>query len=235
MVSATSVSMPRWAPTSSTDEATQSIRLTLPPSAFIETRSACGFVSTHRSHAGAPRRLRQLRPVRRSWSADESNVGAIVEAGTFGSARRLDELGLGQRAESRSSFVRLDSTWTLDLPERRETLRVGDSISTTGAWGQAARFGGVHFGTNFATQPTLVTTPLLSRTRRGDPAVHRRRVHERPARRAAERCARTVHDRPRARHQRRGSDASGRHRCARASAGDCRSLITTVRRCCARA
>jgi len=69
---------------------------------------------------------------------------------------------LGQRAGSDTSVVRLDSTWTRDLPERLETLRVGDSISGTGAWGQAARFGGIKFGTNFATQPTLVTTPLLS-------------------------------------------------------------------------
>ena len=42
------------------------------------------------------------------------------------------------------------------------TLRVGDAISATGAWGRAVRFGGVQFGTNFATQPTLVTTPLLA-------------------------------------------------------------------------
>ncbi len=68
---------------------------------------------------------------------------------------------LGQHAQSRASMVRLDSTWTLDLPEKLQTLSIGDSINATGAWGQAARFGGVHFGTNFATQPTLVTTPLL--------------------------------------------------------------------------
>ena len=60
-----------------------------------------------------------------------------------------------------SGTVRLDSTWTQDFPERLATLRVGDSISGAGAWGRSARFGGIQFGTNFATQPTLVTTPLL--------------------------------------------------------------------------
>jgi outer membrane usher protein len=40
-------------------------------------------------------------------------------------------------------------------------LRVGDAISASGSWGRSARFGGVQFGTNFSTQPTLVTTPLL--------------------------------------------------------------------------
>jgi len=143
-----------------TDDATQSIRLTLPPAAFIETRAGVGS-------RDAP----QVTPARPGGflnydlfgerAGGLSNVGAIVEAGAFGSLGVLTNSGLGQRIESRSSFVRLDSTWTLDLPERLATLRVGDWISTTGAWGQAARFGGVHFGTNFATQPTLVTTPLL--------------------------------------------------------------------------
>ncbi|HET9694989.1 MAG TPA: fimbria/pilus outer membrane usher protein, partial [Steroidobacteraceae bacterium] len=50
----------------------------------------------------------------------------------------------------------------LDVPDRLATLRVGDAISTPGAWGRAVRFGGIQFGTNFRTQPTLVTTPLLS-------------------------------------------------------------------------
>ena len=34
-------------------------------------------------------------------------------------------------------------------------------ISAAGAWGRSVRFGGIQFGTNFSTQPTLVTTPLL--------------------------------------------------------------------------
>ena len=42
------------------------------------------------------------------------------------------------------------------------TLRVGDSISSPGGWGRAVRFGGVQYGTNFSTQPMLVTTPLLA-------------------------------------------------------------------------
>jgi hypothetical protein len=76
-------------------------------------------------------------------------------------ARRRDELAARPHDDLRREAVRLDSTWTLDFPERLATLRVGDAISASGAWGRSVRFGGVQFGTNFSTQPTLVTTPLL--------------------------------------------------------------------------
>jgi len=67
------------------------------------------------------------------------------------------------RVESgRRSLARLDTTWTRDFPDQLATLRLGDSISTPGAWGRAMRFGGVQYGTNFSTQPSLVTTPLLA-------------------------------------------------------------------------
>jgi outer membrane usher protein len=57
-------------------------------------------------------------------------------------------------------LVRLDTTWTRDLPERRVSLRVGDAIGGASAWGRPVRFGGVQFATNFATQPGFVSFPL---------------------------------------------------------------------------
>jgi outer membrane usher protein len=48
------------------------------------------------------------------------------------------------------------------MPERLATLRVGDTISAATGWSHAVRLAGVQFGTNFLTQPTLITTPLLS-------------------------------------------------------------------------
>jgi outer membrane usher protein len=144
------------------DTATQTLRLTLPASTFVETHTDVSAVEQvpHVTPARPGGFLNY--DVFGERAADQSSAGAIVEAGTFGSFGVLTNSGLAQRADSHGTAVRLDSTYTLDLPDRLATLRVGDSISTTGAWGQAVRFGGVHFGTNFATQPTLVTTPLLS-------------------------------------------------------------------------
>ena len=45
------------------------------------------------------------------------------------------------------------------MPDRLSTVRAGDVVSRPGAWGNAVRFGGVQFATDFATQPNLVLTP----------------------------------------------------------------------------
>ena len=67
-----------------------------------------------------------------------------------------------QELSDNRSLVRLDTAWTRDFPDRMATLHVGDAISTPAPWGRAVRFGGVQYGTNFSTQPTLVRTPLLA-------------------------------------------------------------------------
>ena len=133
----------------------------MPASAFVATRTPVDSLSIPEVTPTLPGGFVNY-DLYAEQVGSESSIGAVVEAGAFGSLGVLTSSTLGQRAGSDTSVVRLDSTWTRDLPERLETLRVGDSISGAGAWGQAARFGGIKFGTNFATQPTLVTTPLLS-------------------------------------------------------------------------
>jgi outer membrane usher protein len=100
-----------------------------------------------------------------------SGASALLEAGTFGrfgtAVTRFVERQIpapaANGATAPAGSVRLESTWTLDRPHSLTSLRVGDSI--TGAsrwWGGAVRFGGLQWGTNFATQPGLVTMPLPS-------------------------------------------------------------------------
>jgi outer membrane usher protein len=144
------------------DEATQSVDLNLPPQAFTATRSryassadAAGKVATQLGaffnyDASAERTGRQ------------SSAGGFLEFGLFGAKGVLTAAALAQADSRSASGVRLDTAWTRDFPDRMVTLRVGDSISTAGAWGRSVRFGGIQYGTNFSTQPTLVTTPLLS-------------------------------------------------------------------------
>jgi outer membrane usher protein len=59
-------------------------------------------------------------------------------------------------------IVRLETTWTLDKPEKMATWRIGDSISSTAIWTGSVKFGGVQYATNFAVQPGFVTFPLPS-------------------------------------------------------------------------
>jgi outer membrane usher protein len=61
-----------------------------------------------------------------------------------------------------STFVRLDTVYQLDLPTMRARLRLGDSATAAGQFGGSARFGGVQFGTEEATNPRFVWQPLLN-------------------------------------------------------------------------
>ena len=68
---------------------------------------------------------------------------------------------LANRIGGVESVTRLETTWTLDLPERRTSLRVGDAATLPASgWGRSTRFGGIQYATNFATQPYLLTMPL---------------------------------------------------------------------------
>ncbi|MCL6252125.1 fimbria/pilus outer membrane usher protein [Altererythrobacter sp. KTW20L] len=60
----------------------------------------------------------------------------------------------------RRSFLRLDTTVSLSLPEQGLTIRAGDIITRGTSWSRATRLGGVRIGTDFALQPYLVTAPI---------------------------------------------------------------------------
>jgi outer membrane usher protein len=68
---------------------------------------------------------------------------------------------LARDAGGHERLMRLDTTWTRDQPESATTLRIGDAITgASGLWGGAVRCAGVQWGTDFATQPGLITFPL---------------------------------------------------------------------------
>jgi outer membrane usher protein len=63
-----------------------------------------------------------------------------------------------------ASSVRLMSSYQTDMPQTMKTLRLGDSINTTGAWGLGVLFGGVQYGTNFAVRPDFIAQSMPSVT-----------------------------------------------------------------------
>jgi outer membrane usher protein len=94
------------------------------------------------------------------------DLGALLELGasndwgvftTSHVGRNLtgDDL-LGQRKE----WLRLESTFTRNLPEHNLTLRLGDASTRAGLWGRNVYFGGIQIGTNFALSPGFLTQPL---------------------------------------------------------------------------
>lgn len=110
-----------------------------------------------------------------NYDLSSSHVGgstqqaAVVEAGISGPWGALVGSGFASHTPFGSQTVRLDTTWTLDRPDDMRSLRVGDAITRAGSWGRAARFGGLQYATNFATQPGFITFPLP--TLHGEAAV----------------------------------------------------------------
>ena len=69
---------------------------------------------------------------------------------------------LARDISHQSEIIRLDTSWTIDQPDNMTSWRIGDAISRGGSIGQAVRFGGLQYATNFATRPDLVTFPQLT-------------------------------------------------------------------------
>ena len=142
------------------DDATQSVDIALPADAFVPTVTAVPDNAFHAATISPGAFLNYNVSTQRVADRDES--GALLELGLFGRPGVVTNTMLARDELERRGTTRLDTTWTRDMPERLATLRVGDGISAPGAWGRSVRVGGIQFGTNFATQPTLVTTPLLA-------------------------------------------------------------------------
>ena len=63
-------------------------------------------------------------------------------------------------SEGPHGWVRLETTFTRDLPAHNQTLRLGDSSTRAGMWGRSVYFGGVQWGSNFALTPGFISQPL---------------------------------------------------------------------------
>ncbi|MBI5861364.1 MAG: fimbrial biogenesis outer membrane usher protein [Rhodocyclales bacterium] len=87
-------------------------------------------------------------------------LDGLLEFGVFNRFGFGTSTFLGHGGDGKKRFIRLDTTWTRDEPSSLTSLNLGDNISRTGAWGRSVRFGGIQWGTNFATQPDFVPFPL---------------------------------------------------------------------------
>jgi len=70
--------------------------------------------------------------------------------------------GANRGPEPHIKVVRTETYWQLDMPDRRQSLVVGDAVSGQSEWSRQVRFGGIRWARNFAVAPDLVTFPLPS-------------------------------------------------------------------------
>ena len=90
-----------------------------------------------------------------------TQASALLEGNLFGPLGSGRVRFLEQETDGTAHGIRLEATWTRDFPDTVTSLKLGDSITGTSLWwGGAVRFGGVQWGTDFATRPDLITLPL---------------------------------------------------------------------------
>jgi outer membrane usher protein len=90
--------------------------------------------------------------------------GALLEAVGFGAYGALvADMAIRSDGETQS-LIRTDTYWRTDLPGRMDTLVVGDTVSSGGAWSRPVRYGGLLYARDFTLAPGYITYPTPSIT-----------------------------------------------------------------------
>jgi outer membrane usher protein len=95
-------------------------------------------------------------------SGGSSSSGAALEAVAFNGFGNIVTSALVSDNASGRSVTRLDTYWRYDLPQRMETLVVGDTVGVGGGWSRPVRYGGIRWGRDFGMRPGFVTLPQIS-------------------------------------------------------------------------
>ncbi|MDB5890497.1 MAG: fimbrial biosis outer rane usher protein [Polaromonas sp.] len=98
----------------------------------------------------------------RSGQGAAQASGALLEAVAFGPYGNFVSSALVRDDGSQRSAERLNSFWRYDIPERLESVVIGDTVGVGGGWSRPARYGGVRWGRDFGQRPGFVTFPQIT-------------------------------------------------------------------------
>lgn len=147
------------------DEATQRLSIALPASAFRNYAIGSEMLYASAPAAAVPGAFfnYDLLAEQSDQGQAKGRLSGLFELGYF-NRWGVGLLSFASVAQyDLNTEVRLDTTWTQDLPEQRASWRLGDAISrATSVWGLPTRFGGLQYATNFAVQPGFLTMPQQS-------------------------------------------------------------------------
>jgi len=144
------------------DPATMSLSIDLPPAAFEATRIRMRPVSpAPQGGTGAYLNYDLLYTDGEQRDPTASGVAELVmfagpKWGVLANSVLLKEL------HDTPSTIRLASSWSKDLVNRRETITVGDGFTAASALAVPVRFGGIQWATNFSVDPGFVSVPATN-------------------------------------------------------------------------
>jgi outer membrane usher protein len=143
------------------DSATQTLRLAVPPAAFVGSTTSLTRSLQPEPTTPSPGAFFNY-DVAVTRAATRNDFSGIVELGLFSRFGVLETSAVAASTAEQRGLTRLDTVWTVDFPRRLASLRIGDAISVPGMWGRSIRFGGVQYATNFGTQPGFVSYPMIA-------------------------------------------------------------------------
>ena len=86
-------------------------------------------------------------------NSDRYATAAFTELGVFNRFGTGTTTWLWRDIGAEAAPVRLETTWTRDVPARMATLRIGDAVSAGGSFAPSLRFAGVQWASNDDTRP----------------------------------------------------------------------------------
>ncbi|WP_157040182.1 fimbria/pilus outer membrane usher protein [Polaromonas naphthalenivorans] len=140
-----------------------SLEINAPASAFVGSTLALQGAQTEPPPRPQPGVLLNYDlSVAHGGSGGPLTSGALLEAVVFSRFGNLVSSALVLDDGLRRHATRLDTFWRYDLPQRMETLVVGDAVGVGGGWSRPARYGGIRWGRDFGMRPGFVTLPQLT-------------------------------------------------------------------------
>jgi outer membrane usher protein len=156
---------------SKVNEADQSIGLLFSPNAFKRTQLGPLSLSNPSTGATLPSlffnydlnyQYSQNRDI-----ASFEEVGMLSEIGFSSDLGVLTSSTLGRnmtgntaQGNASRSLVRLETTYTRDFADRKESLVLGDTVTRPSTMGSSVYFGGVRYGSDYSLAPGFVKQPL---------------------------------------------------------------------------
>ena len=150
--------------------ANQSIELTFAPPAFAVTKLSMELSERPRLNKVLPSLFLNYDF---NYSASQSktgpttsDIGVVTELGASSDWGVLTSTQVGRDLSRTSStgvaarWLRLETSFTRDIPDQNRTLRLGDTSTRAGMHGRSVYFGGVQYATNYALTPGFLTRPL---------------------------------------------------------------------------
>ena len=93
-------------------------------------------------------------------SSNSSNFyGGVFDLNGFNKIGSLSNSLIAKKNQTEQDVIRTDTFFQKDFPNTMQTLTVGDTISSSGDWSRPARYTGIKWARNFATQPGYIYTP----------------------------------------------------------------------------